>query len=294
MVGITRRRDNSGLAKPPPRLSPAALITILLASALTFGLMAGVFLLGIWSNTGKIPGPEQYASDFATLLPFGYAFAAGIVASVNPCGFLMLPAYVGYTLGNSGAEPSQITPAHLLRALLLGAMVTLGFLALFSTIGLVIATGSDIIVDAFPWTGFITGVALTVLGLWLLLTGRSLGITMASRFSSQGNGLRSTFLYGVAYGAVSLSCSLPIFLVVVGTSLATRGVLPSLGQFVSFALGMGFVITAVSLGTASLRDTVTQTLRALVPYVHRLSAILLSGAGIYLIVYWVWLGDVFE
>ena len=268
------------------------MVALGLAGALAFGLIAGVFLLGIWGNTGRIPGPEQYASTFSDLLPFGYAFAAGIVASVNPCGFLMLPAFVGYTLGADGGD-RQITPADLLRALMLGATVTLGFLALFSVIGIVIATGGNALVDAFPWTGFAIGVALTLLGLWLAITGRSFGLAMAGRVAPRGAGLSGGFFYGVAYGAVSLSCALPVFLVVVGTSLATRGILPSLGQFVSFALGMGLVITAVSLGAASLKDTIAQTLRATVPYVHRLSAILLAGAGVYLIVYWVWLGDVF-
>ncbi|MCL0101918.1 hypothetical protein M1O29_02400, partial [Dehalococcoidia bacterium] len=262
-----------------------------IAALVIIGLMAGVFLFGIWSNLGRIAGPEQYAMDFASLLPFGYAFAAGIVASVNPCGFLMLPAYIGYTLKNPSTD---LTPVHLLRALILSGAVTLGFLTLFSAIGLVVVTGGNAVTKAFPWAGFAVGIVLAGIGLWLLLTGRTLGLTAASRVSSSGSGLRSTFLYGVAYGIVSLSCSLPVFLVVVGTSLSTRGILPSLGQFACFALGMGFIVTAISLSTLSIKVTLAQTLRAIIPYTHRLSALLLTGAGIYLMVYWIWLGDAFN
>jgi cytochrome c biogenesis protein CcdA len=32
-------------------------------------------------------------ANLTELLPVGYAFAAGMVASVNPCGFFMLPSY---------------------------------------------------------------------------------------------------------------------------------------------------------------------------------------------------------
>ena len=34
-----------------------------------------------------------------------YAFGAGMVATVNPCGFLMLPSYVAFYLG--GDEKGQ-------------------------------------------------------------------------------------------------------------------------------------------------------------------------------------------
>ncbi|MGH9112549.1 MAG: cytochrome c biogenesis protein CcdA, partial [Acidimicrobiales bacterium] len=36
--------------------------------------------------------------------PVGFAFAAGMVAAFNPCGFAMLPAYLSWFLGQS--EPT--------------------------------------------------------------------------------------------------------------------------------------------------------------------------------------------
>lgn len=273
-----------------------AALALATLAALLAAFMATVFIWGIRSATGKVAGAEYYAASFASLLPFGYAFAAGMVASVNPCGFLMLPVLIGQYLGQ--AEPGGGTPGftfrHLLKATVMGGMATLGFVVLFSAIGLVIVSGGRAIVEAFPWAGFSIGVGLTLLGLWLLLTGRSVGLAWASRLAPpQGRGLGSMFLFGVAYGVASLACTLPVFLVVVGTSLATRGVLPSLVQFISYGLGMGVVFMAVSLGAASLKGAVAQALRGFVPYVHRLSAIFLIGAGAYLLVYWVVLGGLF-
>ena len=37
--------------------------------------------------------------------PLALAFTAGMVATVNPCGFAMLPAYLGYFLGLEGTNP---------------------------------------------------------------------------------------------------------------------------------------------------------------------------------------------
>ncbi len=34
----------------------------------------------------------QWLTGLGGLLPFSFAFGAGIVAAVNPCGFAMLPA----------------------------------------------------------------------------------------------------------------------------------------------------------------------------------------------------------
>lgn len=36
---------------------------------------------------------------------FSWAFAAGSVAALNPCGFAVLPAYLAYQLGRDGNTP---------------------------------------------------------------------------------------------------------------------------------------------------------------------------------------------
>lgn len=271
-------------------------LAFLLLAVFMLGFMAAVFALGIRSTIGQATGPEHYVSTFAGLLPFGYAFGAGMVASVNPCGFLMLPAVLGYYLGISPTEhPADVTFADLGRGVLFGLLVSLGFVTLFAIVGAIFAAGGTAIIRLFPWLGLSVGVLMAMLGGWLLLTGRSLGLAWASRIAPPaGQGLRSAFLYGIAYGAASLSCTLPIFLVVVATSLTNQGFWSSLAQFTSFGLGMGVVVTAVSLSAVAFRGAVAQALRGMTPHVHRLSAVFLAGAGAYLIIYWVVLGDIFN
>ena len=74
---------------------------------------------------------------------------------------------------------------------------------------------------------------------------------------------------------------------VVGGSLANQGLLAALGQFIGYALGMGTVLIAVTVGAALFRETVSRLLRRVVPPVHRVSALFLMGVGAYLIYYWV-------
>ncbi len=259
------------------------------AAFLTFILPVGLVavLLALLSTLRN--GAEGAVANFAGLLPFGWAFAAGMVASVNPCGFFMLPAYLSYQLGirNVGFQASSAF-RKALRAVSLGLVATAGFLLVMALIGVLTAAGSQRLIKVFPYTGIIIGVALAGLGTWMLVTHRTIGVLAASRISvTPQRTPRNVFLFGIAYAAGSLSCTLPIFLLVVGTSLASRGLVASFGQFLSFGLGMALILVAVTVGAALFEDAVARTLHTIVPYVHRISAFFLVGAGLYLVYYWV-------
>jgi hypothetical protein len=85
--------------------------------------------------------------------------------------------------------------------------------------------------------------------------------------------------YRLAYGFASLSCTLPIFLAVVGASLTASGPGGMAVMFAAYAAGMATVLMSVALGAALFKDAVAQWFRRFMPYVHRLGAILLIGAG---------------
>jgi cytochrome c biogenesis protein CcdA len=77
------------------------------------------------------------------------ALAAGLVAAVNPCGFALLPAYLSFLVGESGAdEGSRLTAVA--RALGLTAAMTLGFVAVFGGFGLLAAPAADALARNLP------------------------------------------------------------------------------------------------------------------------------------------------
>ena len=231
---------------------------------------------------------ETSVANLAALLPVGYAFGAGMVASVNPCGFFMFPSYISYHLGTEDPDFYNASIlSRLAKSLLLGGAATLGFIAVFALTGVLISAGGQWLIRVFPYAGMIIGLAMVGLGAWLLLTGRTMGIMAASRVTvSRERNLRNVFLFGIAYATGSLSCTLPIFLVVVGGALASQGLAASFGQFISYALGMGFILVAVTVGSALFQGSVARWLRQATPYVHRASALFLVAAGAYLIYYW--------
>lgn len=232
-------------------------------------------------------GLQGGVSEVARLFPFGYGYAAGMVAAVNPCGCLFLPSLMAYYL--TGGESTLAGWRRVAAALGFGAFATLGFLVLFAATGVVFAAGGTTLASYFPWGGMAVGAALLGAGLWSLATDRSFGIAAASRALGAldlAGAWRSPFLFGIAYAIGSLACTLPIFLVVVGTGLASGGPAAAALQFSSYALGMGTVVTGVMIAAAFFQGTVARALLRIARYVHRTAAAFLVGAGVFIVSYW--------
>ncbi len=254
------------------------------------------YLLG-----GDSPGErkmiEIFVANLASLLPFGYAFGAGMVTTVSPCGIAMLPAYVSLHLG---AEEEGFWAKSSLRrgarALAMSGVVTLGFVVFFGIMGAVLSLGGQFLLTFIPWVAVLIGVALILLGIYLLTGGHvytNLPARLIGRLDKNGDlGIKGFLIFGIAYGIAALSCTLPIFLVVVGSALTMKGFTLGLLQFISFALGMGFVIALVTIGSALFKESVNRWLRRLVPVVSRFSGLLLIFAGGYILYFWFKVGDI--
>ncbi len=234
--------------------------------------------------------------DLGRLAPLGFAFAAGMVSAVNPCGFVMLPAYLGLYLRINEQDGEDARPIkHVARAFQVGALVTTGFIALFGAAGLIMNLGARaVVVDILPWLGLTIGIALAVAGSWMVGGGKlytGFAAQAASRIGDPGQvNSRGYFLFGLSYGIASLSCTLPIFLSVIGTSFAVSSIATSLGQFLLYALGMGTVILGLTLGMAFFKGAMARALRKALPYVEPIGSWLMVVAGSYIVFYWLTIG----
>ncbi len=235
---------------------------------------------------------SQWVGQVAGYLPFGYAFGAGMVSAVNPCGFAMLPVYLTLYLGaedESFQESSWVF--RLLKASWITLVVTAGFGLLFGVVGVLVSAGGAFLMGVMPWVAIVVGIFLILLGGWILF-GNHFSINfMLSLAGKIGDPrkmtVKSFFLFGVAFGATSLSCTLPIFLMVVGGSLTAGNFLSGLLQFFAYILGMGFVLLILTLGIAFVKEgVVVGVLRKLIPAIQKIAALLLIVAGAYIIYYW--------
>lgn len=213
-----------------------------------------------------------------------FAFLLGTVATVNPCGFALLPAYLARRLGTDGSGVSDIGDA-LVRAFAVGAVTTAGFLVVFGVAGGAVSLGAFWLTVALPWVGLVIGLALAAMGV-TVLAGRAVRINLPmAKPVASGNGLRGDFLFGIGYGVASLSCTLPLFLTVTGTAI-TGGIIASAFSFAAYALGMGTVLTALAVGAALSRGGLAAMMGSLLPYVNRASGALLLLAGLYVVYFW--------
>lgn len=277
----------------PLAILVGALLTAYIGAQLTSGPVGGV-------NTeveGLSSSSTGFLSDVGTWLPFGFAFGAGMVSAVNPCGFSLLPAYLGLFLADDGGN--EAASSRLRHALVVSGTMTAGFVLLFIVVGSVIGFGGQFLVDSFPWIGLGIGIML-VAGASVLLTGRKGYNTLAQGLASKigggstDSGNRGIFLFGLSYGAASLSCTLPVFLLVIGGSITATSILPSLGQFLIYGLGMASVITALTISIALFESALVGPLRKAMQYVEPVSAVMLLVAGTYIVYYWLTLGDLLE
>jgi cytochrome c biogenesis protein CcdA len=215
--------------------------------------------------------------------PIAYAFTAGLVAAVNPCGFPMLPAYLSFFIGadDTEADGSGRVP----RALASGAAVSLGFFLVFVGIGLPIDAGLDAVMEWVPWLTMVIGAGLATMGA-AMIAGRApkLGLPRLDR-GGRTRGAGSMVLFGVSYAIASLGCTLPIFLVVVAGTTESANLASGVAAFAAYAAGMSVVLLSVSLALALAREGMVRWLRSSLRYVDRVAGGLLVVVGLYLVYY---------
>lgn len=216
--------------------------------------------------------------------PIVLAFTAGMVATVNPCGFAMLPAYLSWFIGvDQDPGPSS---ARLGRALAVSALVTISFVVVFGIAGIAITAGALAIIDVIPWLAMVIGIAITVAGLAMLGGWKPIVSLPHPSLGVGGHGALAVVLFGFSYAVASLSCTLPVFLAVVAGTLTTADLTSGAVTFVVYGLGMGLVLVAAAVAVAFAHDSMVRRLRRAARLVDRAAAALLVSAGVYITGYW--------
>ena len=91
------------------------------------------------------------------------SFIRGLIASINPCGFVLLPTYLMYFLGVSANDP-EAQRAPISRALVVGATVSAGFFAVFFAIGAATQYWTYTLLDNAKYATLVIGIIFVILG----------------------------------------------------------------------------------------------------------------------------------
>ncbi len=203
-----------------------------------------------------------------------YALTAGAFATLNPCGFALLPATLGRFLakGKSGVW----------GGFWLGLLLGLGAFSTFAVIGFVLSLLGTALGSYIPYVNL--GLSLILIGLGLAtVLGRGIGLNLATR-APRGEGVGEFYLFGVAYGLASLGCTLPVFLAIVGIAFA-QGAASGLVALLGYGAGMASVLVIVGVLAGLGKEELLKALRRAGVYLEPIGGVLLMLAGGYLLGY---------
>ncbi|GAB2998680.1 cytochrome c biogenesis CcdA family protein [Mycobacterium bourgelatii] len=211
----------------------------------------------------------------------GLAFAAGLVAALNPCGFALLPAYLLLVVRGSAERSSPLSAVG--RALAATVGMALGFLTVFGLFGALTISAASTVQRYLPYVTVLIGVVLVGLGVWLL-SGRELaGLAPKSLGTQWAPTVRigSMYGYGVSYAIASLSCTIGPFLAVTGAGLRGGSVIGSVAIYLAYVGGLTLVVGVLAIAAASASSAVADRLRRILPSVNKASGVLLVVVGLY-------------
>ena len=199
-------------------------------------------------------------------------FGAGVVTSLTPCIYPMIPITAGVIGGSAGAAPS--------RARLVGLTLTYvaGLALLYATLGLLAGLSGTLFgtVSANPWARFAIANLLLLFGLAMLdvlpVAAPERLVRWAGRLG--GGSYPAVFLLGATSGLVAAPCGAPAFAAVL-TWVSTTGsaVLGFVYLFV-FSLGMSALLVVVGLFSGAA---------ARLPHAGRWTVLIKRLAGILMI-----------
>jgi cytochrome c biogenesis protein CcdA len=219
------------------------------------------------------------------------SFLRGLVAAVNPCGFILLPTYLMYFLGMQGSMPGT-QRATIRRALLVSAALSAGFMSVFLVVGLISYHFTSWINQNAKYATAVIAVGLIALGM-AMLGGYRLPIsTPKIDAGGRTRGVGSMFVFGIAYAVASIGCTIGLFL---ATLFATRreGVVAGVANVVAYGLGMALLVTALTVALAVANTGLLKVLRGGMRHVETIAAVFVVLSGIYLL-YYFWVVDINE
>ena len=216
------------------------------------------------------------------------SFGSGLLAAVNPCGFVLLPTYLMYFLGVSGRPGTQ--RATVRRALLVSAALSVGFMTVFVIVGGISRLFTDWLNQNAKYVALLIGIALVILGIAMLFGYRLPFSTPKLETGKRDQTVVSMYVFGVAYAIASIGCTLGPFSATVLGTINTDGFFQGVIAVVLYGVAMSLLITTLTVTLALAQGGLLKSLRTGMKYVEIASAIVMILSGLYLT--WYWFNDI--
>jgi cytochrome c biogenesis protein CcdA len=220
---------------------------------------------------------------------FAYSFLLGIMAAVNPCGFVLLPTYLVYYLGTELNREDENKTTTLRRGLTVGMAVSSGFIGLFLVVGIISRAFTTVIRDNAKYAAFVIGIGLVAMGIAMLF-GWKPPIAQPDVSVERKRTTWNMFLFGIVYAIASIGCTIGLLISVILGSINRHGFVSGVISIVLYGLGMGLLVTSLTVALAFARVGLVSTIKKSFKGFDKISAVFVVLTGLYLS--WYWLGAI--
>ncbi len=188
------------------------------------------------------------------LLATATLFGAGVLTSVTPCVYPMIPITAGIIAGSAAGTATE--KGSRARTIRLTLTYVAGLALLYATLGLFAGLTGSLFgtVSASPWARFATGNLLLIFGLAMLdvIPVAAPDRLAAWASSRSGGSYPAVFVLGATSGVVAAPCGAPAFAAVLTWVSTTGSALLGFFYLLVFSLGMTALLVAVGVFSGSL------------------------------------------
>ncbi|MEY3806170.1 MAG: hypothetical protein RIR69_982 [Actinomycetota bacterium] len=216
---------------------------------------------------------------------FAYSFILGVMAAINPCGFVLLPTYLVYYLGTEINRGPESRAATLRRGLSVGTAVSAGFVGLFLVVGIISRAFTNTIVTHSKYASLVIGIALVAMGIAMFL-GWKPPIAQPNISVQRQRTVWNMFLFGIVYAIASIGCTIGFLTSVILGSINRQGYVSGVLSITLYGLGMGLLVTSLTVALAFARVGLVKSLKKGFRWFDRVSAGFVTLTGVYLSWYW--------
>lgn len=216
------------------------------------------------------------------LVFLSFAFSAGLVAFFSPCAIVLLPGYITYYLTEEAGKKERTKIKVALSGVIYGLLTILGFFTVFGIFGALVIIFGNFIKQFIPWITVIVALLLIALGISMLL-GKDLLINLPTMKAKAGKERFGSYFFGIAYATAALGCTFPLFLSVMLQGTIAGSVSDSVYSLIVYIGAMSLVLIAITTVSALTKDIMLRKINAIMPYIKKISALIIIAAGIYMI-----------
>jgi cytochrome c-type biogenesis protein len=216
------------------------------------------------------------------LEPLLTSLSLGFLSAASPCLLPLYPGFLAYLSGQQAAQQAANgQPMQRWLRYLLGVCVLAGVLTMMLLLGFLIALLSISIGQALGVIIPLADGLIIALGVLLLLNRNPFKRLPQIQAPLIAHPLANAYVYGLLYGPLALPCSGPLVVGIFALSLNAGEAVNQLLVFLTFGLGFGLPLLALSLLAGATQRWITRQFAQHARLLNMVSGVILLAVAFY-------------